>query len=52
MDDKTIPQDQDIEVICPDCWHEFEITEEEADELIICSCCGYEFYEDESVIDD
>ena len=39
----------DITVICPECWHEFTITAAEANEIIICTCCEYEFYEDESV---
>lgn len=41
----------EVDIICPECWHEYTITEEEADEMIVCPSCGHEFYEDESVTD-
>jgi uncharacterized CHY-type Zn-finger protein len=51
MERKMDKKMDEIDVICPECWHEFTITEEESTEIIICPCCEYEFYEDESVTD-
>ena len=43
MPDKT-------EVICPECWNT-ETVNLEIDDVIICSECGFEYYEDESLTD-
>lgn len=42
---------EETEIICPECWGEFSIEDDELDDEIICEECGYGFYIEESVAD-